>query len=223
MDRNPLRVLDCKEEACGAIADGLPVMEDLICAACRVHYDAVLAALADAGISFSRDPRLVRGLDYYTRTVFETIHPALGARSAICGGGRYDGLVEELGGPATPALGFAVGVEATLLALERLNRTPPLQRRTTDAFIVAVKPEQRPAGFALLRRLRDAGLDADMDYEGRAMKAQMKKADRAAARYAILIGPGEEERGTATVRRLSDRSQEEVAQEDVAERLLQSR
>lgn len=219
MERNPLRILDCKEETCGVIADALPSIEDLVCPACTEHYAAVLTALTDAGISFSRDPRLVRGLDYYTRTVFETIHPALGARSAICGGGRYDGLIEELGGPATPALGFAVGVEATLLALERLERTPPLSERTSDAFVVAVKPEQRPAAFALLQLLRDAGLTADMDYEGRAMKAQMKKAARAAARFAVLLGPGEVERGTATIRNLADRSQEEVLQSEVAGRI----
>ncbi len=219
MERNPLRILDCKEEECGAIADGLPLIEDLVCPACTEHHDAVLTALTASGITFSRDPRLVRGLDYYTRTVFETIHPALGARSAICGGGRYDGLVEELGGPATPALGFAVGVEATLLALSHLERTPPLPVRSTDAFVVAVKPDQRPAAFALLKLLRDAGLSADMDYEGRAMKAQMKKAHRAAARFAVLLGPGEVERGTATIRNLEDRSQEEVLLEEVAGRI----
>ena len=219
MERNPLRILDCKEERCGTIAAELPLIEDLVCGACTDHYAAVLDALTSAGIAFERDPHLVRGLDYYTRTVFETIHPALGARSAICGGGRYDGLVEELGGPATPALGFAVGVEATLLALSRLSKTPALPERVTDAFLVAVKPEQRPAAFALLARLRDAGLRADMDYEGRAMKAQMKKANRAAARYAVLLGPGEVERGTATIRNLSDRSQEEVSQDEVAGKL----
>lgn len=219
MERNPLRILDCKEERCGVIAAELPLIEDLVCEACTTHYDAVLAALGTAGIAFLRDPRLVRGLDYYTRTVFETIHPALGARSAICGGGRYDGLVEEFGGPATPALGFAVGVEATLLALERLDRTPPIPERVTDAWLVAVKPEQRPVAFALLAPLREAGLSVDMDYEGRGMKAQMKKADRAAARYAVILGPGEVERGTATIRHLSDRSQVEVSQDELADRL----
>jgi histidyl-tRNA synthetase len=219
MEKNPLRMLDCKEEACGEIAAGLPLIEDMVCAACTEHYAAVLSALTAAGVAFKKDPGLVRGLDYYTRTVFETVHPALGARSAICGGGRYDGLVEELGGPATPALGFAVGVEATLLALSKLGRTPAIEPSGLDAFLVAVKPDQRPAVFAILTELRDAGLKADMDYEGRGMKAQMKKAARAAARHAIILGPGEVERGTVTIRLLEDGSQEEVAQAELVVRL----
>jgi histidyl-tRNA synthetase len=222
MERNVFRVLDCKNERCGGIARELTPIVDLVDEECRDHYEAVLATLSDCGVAFEHDPILVRGLDYYTRTVFETVHPSLGARSAICGGGRYDGLVEELGGPPTPALGFAIGVEPTLLALEKILGAPEVFSASPDAWVVAVKPESRGAAFALLTRLRDAGLSADMDYEGRGLKAQMKKAGRAGAAYALILGPGEVERGVVTLRAMDTGEQEEVGAERVVER-LQSR
>lgn len=214
LEKNPLRVLDCKQEGCRAVVASLRAVDERVCGPCREHFDAVLAGLAAAEVPFTKDPLLVRGFDYYTRTVFETVHEGLGARSAICGGGRYDGLVEELGGPPTPALGFAVGVEATLLALEVLGRTPPLAPGGIAAYVVAVKDEVRDEAFRLLGELRDAGLAAEMDYEGRGMKAQMKKADRAGARYGLILGPGEVERGVVTLRRMVDGEQTEVARAD---------
>ena len=147
------------------------------------------------------------------------MHGLLGARDAICGGGRYDGLVEELGGPPTPALGFAIGVEGTLLALEKLGTPPAVGTAGFDAYVVTVKPEGRDAAFRLLGRLRDAGLSAEMDYEARGLKAQMKKAGRANAMFALILGPGEIERGTVTLRRMDTGDQEEVPEGAVLDRL----
>jgi len=222
LDRNVLRVLDCKKPGCRALTAGLRPLPEMVCGECRDHFEAVKTGLAGAGIVFETDPFLVRGLDYYTRTVFEAVHPALGAQDSICGGGRYDGLVEELGGPATPAVGFAVGVERTLLALEALEAAPALVVAGPDAWVVPVKPECREDAFALLLSLRDAGLAADMDFEGRGMKSQMKKAGRASARYALLLGPGEIERGVVTLRHMESGEQEEVARDFVAEKLTVS-
>ena len=171
---------------------------------------------------FSEDPYLVRGLDYYTHTVFEAVHPSLGAQDSICGGGRYDGLVSQFGGPETPATGFAVGVERVLIVLDALGVDPTLKKSGLDAYVVAVKPECRPDAFHLLTAIRDSGLAADTDYEGRGMKAQMKKASRAGSRFALILGPGEIERGTVTVRDMATGDQEERALTGLAEYLAQA-
>jgi histidyl-tRNA synthetase len=220
MDRNVLRVLDCKEEGCRETARELDLIEDMVCESCRTHFEQVQTGLTEAGIAFVKDPFLVRGLDYYTRTVFETVHPSLGARDAICGGGRYDGLVEELGGPSMPALGFAIGVEPTILSLAKLDRSPPVTSAPLDAWIVAVRGEIRGDAFKLLTEIRDAGYAADMDFEGRGLKAQMKKAGRAGARFALILGPGEIERGTVTVRALESGEQEELPREKAVGKLV---
>ena len=219
MERNVFRVLDCKAPGCREIARGLPPVEELVSAGSRERFVRVLDALGEAGIVCEREPLLVRGLDYYTHTVFETVHPALGARDAICGGGRYDGLVEEMGGRPTPALGFAVGVEATLLALAKLSASPPLAERRPDFFVVAVDEAGRGAAFRLISDLRDAGLAGDADFEGRSLKAQMKMAARAGARFALVLGPAEIEGGLVGVRDLSTAEQEQIPRAAVAERL----
>jgi histidyl-tRNA synthetase len=147
------------------------------------------------------------------------VHDALGARDAVCGGGRYDGLVEEFGGPPTPALGFAVGVEATLLALSRLGEEWSPPAGGVRAWVAAVKESARPEAFRLLTEVRDAGVAADMDFEGRGLKAQMRKAGRAGASLVLILGPGEVARGTVTLKRMDTGEQEEVPREGVAERL----
>ncbi len=223
MERNVFRVLDCKNPGCREVSRALPPVEDLLSADSRRRYEAVLEALAGEGITFVKDPLLVRGLDYYTHTVFETVHPALGARDAICGGGRYDGLVEDLGGPATPAAGFAVGVESTLLAMQKLGATPNVPERAPDFFVVAVDDSVRGAAFRLLMELRDAGLAGEADFEGRSLKAQMKKAGRLNARHALILGPGEVERGVVTVRILAAGEQTEVPRAEVVGRLRGAR
>jgi histidyl-tRNA synthetase len=222
MDRNVFRVLDCKNEACRAIAAELPLLPDIVGEDSRSRYEAVKGILTDLGVPFSEDPYLVRGLDYYTHTVFEAVHPSLGAQDSICGGGRYDGLVSQFGGPETPATGFAVGVERVLLVLEALGVDVIPERGGLDAYVVAVKPECRPDAFHLMTALRDSGLAADTDYEGRGMKAQMKKAARANSRFALILGPGEVERGTVTVRDLATSEQEERPLIGLAEYLAQA-
>jgi len=204
VDRNVFRVLDCNNEQCRRITSALPPMADLLCPACAEHYALVKEALQRTGVPYQEDPHLVRGLDYYTRTVFEVRHSGLGARDAICGGGRYDGLVELLGGPPTPALGFAIGAEATVLALESERGPAEDSAVRPDVFVVCFEESARGTCFQLVQELRGAGLVADMDYEGRSAKAQMRRAGRAGAALCFLIGQSEIERDEVTIRDMAD-------------------
>jgi len=190
-ERNVFRVLDCKQTRCREVAQAAPPLRDYLDAECRAHFEAVLGLLGDVGLPFVLDDKLVRGFDYYTRTVFEISHPALGARDAVCGGGRYDNLIAELGGPQAGCVGFAVGVVPTLLALKRTQRGSAAPARRLAAFVVAVGEEQRRECFRAVVRLRDAGFPADLDCEGRSLKAQMRAADRSGARFTLVIGPDE--------------------------------
>jgi len=191
-DRNVFRVLDCKNPVCREIARAAPPMRDHLDADCRAHFDAVTALLAQAGLAFKVDDHLVRGFDYYTRTVFELSHSALGARDAVCGGGRYDNLVAELGGPPAGCVGFAVGVVPTLLALQKQNNAQALQPAAgADAYLIAVNDEVRTDIFRMAEKLRAEGIRAEMDYERRSLKAQMRSANKCRARYAIFVGPDE--------------------------------
>jgi histidyl-tRNA synthetase len=167
-------------------------MRDHLDADCRAHFDAVTALLTRAGLEFKVDDHLVRGFDYYTRTVFELSHSALGARDAVCGGGRYDNLVAELGGPPAGCVGFAVGVVPTLLALQKQNNAQALQPAAgADAYLIAVNDEVRTDIFRMAEKLRAEGIRAEMDYERRSLKAQMRSANKCRARYAIFVGPDE--------------------------------
>jgi histidyl-tRNA synthetase len=189
-DRNVFRVLDCKNPTCREIARAAPPMRDHLDADCKAHFDAVTALLTRAGLEFNVDDHLVRGFDYYTRTVFELSHSALGARDAVCGGGRYDNLVAELGGPAAGCVGFAVGVVPTVLALQKLKTDEALPPGA-DAYFIAVNDEVRADIFRMVEKLRAEGIRAEMDYERRSLKAQMRSANKFRARYAIVIGPDE--------------------------------
>ena len=172
-----------------------------------------------AGVSYELDPRLVRGLDYYTRTAFEIAYPPLGAQSAVAGGGRYDGLVEELGGNPTPAVGFAAGLERVLLALEQQNLLPA-QPPAADVFLIALGDAAAKAAFPLLHELRCGGVRALMDYAGRSMKAQMKQANRSGARYAIILGEDELAAHTALVRDMAESAQETCALDHLVEKMI---
>ena len=172
-----------------------------------------------AGVSYELDPRLVRGLDYYTRTAFEIAYPPLGAQSAVAGGGRYDGLVEELGGNPTPAVGFAAGLERVLLALEQQNLLP-VQPPAADVFLIALGDAAAKAAFPLLHELRHGGVRALMDYAGRSMKAQMKQANRSGARYAVILGEDELAAHTALVRDMAESAQETCALDDLVEKMI---
>jgi len=201
---NPLRVLDCKDEACRAVAAEAPKMIDRLCEACREHFDGVLAGLDEEGIKCVVVPTLVRGLDYYTRTAFEFVSLALSqAQATLFGGGRYDGLAEVLGGPATPGVGFGMGLERVLLAIGDESLPPPAAGGL-DCFIVAIGEEPWRWAGPVATRLREAGLRTVRPFGHRSLKAQFRAADRSGARFAVVIGEREQERGQVTVRRLAD-------------------
>ena len=213
-DRSPLRILDCKKDSEKPYMADAPKITDCLCDECSDHFAKLKEHLANAGISFQHDPRLVRGLDYYTKTAFEIKYPPLGAQSAVAGGGRYDGLIEEMGGSPTPAVGFATGLERLLLALESQNLLPE-KNRSVDAYVVALGEAAQSEGFKLLNNLRKAGLSAAMDFAGRSMKAQMKQANKLGARYALILGDDEIAEGVVMLRSMSDSQQEKVALAEV--------
>ena len=213
-DRSPLRILDCKKDSDKPYMADAPKITDCLCDECSDHFARLKEHLANAGISFQHDPRLVRGLDYYTKTAFEIKYPPLGAQSAVAGGGRYDGLIEEMGGNPTPAVGFATGLERLLLALESQNLLPE-KNRSVDAYVVALGEAAQSEGFKLLNNLRKAGLSAAMDFAGRSMKAQVKQANKLGARYALILGDDEIAEGVVMLRSMSDSQQEKVALAEV--------
>lgn len=216
---NPLRVFDCKNETCLSLLAGAPKLVDHLCPACQEHFDQVKQFLDLFNRSYRVDGTLVRGFDYYTRTTFEYECGRLGAQKGIGGGGRYDGLVEEIGGPSMPAVGFGTGMERIILALESAGVEPPAQ--AIDVFLMVLADEARSAAFGALHRLRGRGLKADTDYAGRKPKGQMKQASRLGARYAVIIGEDELAAGAATVRDMSSGEQEQVALAGLEEYLVQ--
>ena len=219
--KNPLRILDCKEEGCRNASVGAPEITDYLCEECHTKFEAVKHYLDALGISYSIDPRLVRGLDYYTNTAFEIQYPPLGAQSAVCGGGRYDGLVEEIGGPATPGIGFAIGLERLLLALEMQNLIPAEEPKK-KVYIAALGEEAVAEGFKIQEELRSLGIVTDMDMQGRSLKGQMKQAGRLQAQFTVIIGSNELEKGTAAVKNMAEGTQEDVPFAEVALRIVDS-
>lgn len=212
---NPLRVLDCKDEACRRVAAGAPKLIDHLCEPCREHFDGVLAGLKDEGIEPVLTPTLVRGLDYYTRTAFEFVGEALSeAQAALFGGGRYDGLAEALGGPHVPGVGYGMGLERVLIAMEDEGVTAPAGRGL-DAFVVTVGAVGGERGREVLRALREAAISTDSAHGERSLKAQFRMADRAGARFAVVIGEREATAGTATLHRMADGHEEEFGLDQV--------
>lgn len=217
-ERSPLRILDCKKDSDKPYMADAPKITDCLCEECAEHFAKLKELLTSAGISFTHDPRLVRGLDYYTKTAFEIKYPPLGAQSAVAGGGRYDGLIEEMGGNPTPAVGFATGLERLLLALESQNLLPE-KNRSVDAYVVALGETAQAEGFKLLNSLRQQGLSAAMDFAGRSMKAQMKQANKLGAKYSVILGEDEIAEGVVMLRSMEDSSQEKVPMNQVAEKI----
>lgn len=217
-ERSPLRILDCKKDSDKPYMADAPKITDCLCEECADHFAKLKELLTSAGISFTHDPRLVRGLDYYTKTAFEIKYPPLGAQSAVAGGGRYDGLIEEMGGNPTPAVGFATGLERLLLALESQNLLPE-KNRSVDAYVVALGEAAQAEGFKLLNSLRQQGLSAAMDFAGRSMKAQMKQANKLGAKYSVILGEDEIAEGVAMLRSMEDSSQAKVPMNQVAEKI----
>ena len=216
LERNPLRVLDCKE--CHEITAGAPDIFDSLCGECSEHFKAVTEGLTRLGIAYSIDKTLVRGLDYYTKTAFEVKSGDLGAQSAVCGGGRYDNLAESIGGGHVPSVGFAAGLDRVILVMSEqgcsFGAEPAL-----DAYVVCPDPSVRLEAMELLYTLRRAGLRADMDYAGRGMKAQMKSAVASGAAAACILGGDEVARGVVALRNLKAAVQEEVPSAEVVDRI----
>lgn len=215
---NPLRVLDDKRPHVRDQLAGAPLVADSLCEPCREHYDEVRAMLADGGVSWEEAPRLVRGLDYYTRTTFEFVHDGLGAQAAVGGGGRYDGLSESIGGPPLPGVGWAVGVDRTVLALEAegVELVPPGRVRV---FAVPLGEAARRELVRLVARLREAGVAADLAYGQRGMKGAMKAADRSGAAHAIVAGDRDLAAGVAQVKDLRTGEQRPVPLDRLVEEL----
>lgn len=213
LDRNPMRILDCKSPVCSAIAKDAPVMLDYLCDDCRAHFDGVKGCLEAAGIDYSIDTRIVRGLDYYTRTVFEFVSDALGSQSTVCGGGRYDGLVDELGGPHLPSLGFGMGLERLMLIMEAKNAKFPTPPRC-ELYLASMGEQAARRCFAIATQLRDGGVSVECDTVGRSLKAQMKYADKIGARYVIVVGDNELESGLARLKDMESGESSEIALDD---------
>lgn len=219
-ERNTLRVLDCKRDTCRELTKDAPIMLEHLCDECDEHFQQVRTYLDDIGIKYTINTRLVRGLDYYTRTVFEFVSPHLGAQDALGGGGRYDGLVETLGGQPTPAVGFAAGMERILLATEAnaVATGPQL-----DAYVATLGDEGRRAGIALAERLRAAGLRVELDYMDRSLKAQMRQANRHGAHVVLIVGDDEAKAGTVQVRHMRTGDERAVDRDKVVEVLAEMR
>jgi histidyl-tRNA synthetase len=217
MRDNPLRLFDSKDPRVAAIMEGAPKLLDALSPASQEHREQVLAALDALGIAYVEDPLLVRGFDYYTQTVFEFRCARLGAQSTIGGGGRYDGLVEQLGGPPTPGIGFGSGVERVTLALEAAEGEPG--EPGLDAYLAVLDGVPRLSFVPLLARLRAAGLSCESDLRGRSLKAMLRHAASLGARHAVIVGPRDHEAGAATVRDMATGEQRQIPLDDLVEAL----
>ncbi len=219
-ETNPLRIFDCKVQADQSIIDSLPHSEDYLCSACRDHFDAVKRGLDGYELAYDVSHRLVRGLDYYTRTTFEIFVRGIGAQNAVLGGGRYDHLVKQLGGPERAGIGFAAGLERLVLAMSADATTST----GVDAFVVAIGDDVRVQAevHMLARNLRRVGLSVQVDHEARSARAQMKRADRVRAARVLIIGEDEVARDTVTVKDMATGHQDVVPRSDVASRLTRT-
>jgi len=218
-DRNPLRVLDCKVPGCREAMQGAPSIIDYLCDDCRAHFATVTDTLSKLGVPFEVDKQLVRGLDYYTRTAFEIQTGALGAQSAVAGGGRYDGLVGALGGPEIPAIGFAIGFDRLA---EIVAATSPVPVRPPQLFIAALGETARAKAFQWAAALGTAGIGVAMEYGEKSLKAQMKQANRQGAGRVLIVGESELEAGKAVLRNMADKSQRELPMDGLVENLIQT-
>jgi len=221
LERNPLRVLDCKNEGCREISEGVPTIIEFLCDECRRHFESVTAYLRALGLAYEIDHRIVRGLDYYTKTVFEVVHSELGAKDVLGGGGRYDGLAEDLGGEHTPGVGFAAGIERAVMVLKAARGESSRETSGTGirVFVVTMGDAARAEGFKLVNALRGLGVASDLDYMGRSLRAQMKHADRCGARKVVILGEEELKAGVATVKDMATGEQTQTALEGLAEAL----
>lgn len=217
-DANPLRMLDCKVPHCRELKVNVPNIIEHLCEECAAHIKSVLHYLDDLGIKYTLDPMLVRGFDYYTKTAFEVVSTSLGAQNALGGGGRYDGLVAEMGGSPTSAVGFGSGIERTLMVIDAQGIEVPDESHPT-VFVATLGVEARDVGVKLLSDLRKAGIASEMDYSGKSLKAQMKAADREQVRLTIIIGDDELSRGVVKIRNMETSEEKEVPADKAVEQI----
>lgn len=217
-EQNPMRMLDCKNPDCKKLLEEAPKLPDYLDEECAEHFDKVKEYLSMLGIEYTLDPNLVRGFDYYTKTAFEFVSSELGAQNAIGGGGRYDNMIAEIGGQPTPAMGFGLGLDRLMLAIDALEIDLPVDASTT-AFFATMGPEAHEAALKLLAQLRQSGISADMDYTGRSLKAQMKIADKLGSKYVIILGEDEVAKQLATLRCMSTSEQKSVPFADLVKEL----
>lgn len=220
LERNPMRILDCKSPVCSSIAKDAPVVLDFLCDECKEHFEGVKAHLNAAGIDFTVNPHIVRGLDYYTKTVFEFVSGDIGAQSTVCGGGRYDGLVKQMGGPEVAALGFGMGIERLMLLLKNQN-TPMPEDTKCDLYIAPMGERAALKATEICTRLRDDGFEAQTDICGRGLKAQMKYADKIGALYSVVLGDNELDNGICNLKCMSTGEIAEIKIEDISKALLE--
>ncbi|MGK7377855.1 histidine--tRNA ligase [Planococcus sp. 1R117A] len=218
LEKNPLRILDCKVDRNHPLMATAPSLADYLNEESQQYFDQVKMYLDELGIEYVVDPNLVRGLDYYNHTAFEIMSDAegFGAITTLCGGGRYNGLVEDLGGPESPGIGFAMSIERLLLALE-MEKVEIGQSQNLEVYVIAMDDASKKKAFSIIQELRSTGISADMDYTGRKLKAQMKSADRKGASYVIVIGETEMESGQVALKEMATGEQQQVSFADIAE------
>ncbi len=213
-EKNPLRILDCKEEGCKAITAGAPAILDYLCDGCRAHHESVCSQLTKLGIDFEVNPHIVRGLDYYTRTVFEFISSDIGAQGTVSGGGRYNDLIEDVGGKPCPAVGFGMGLERLILTMEALGLSFG-EENVPDVYIAPLCDEAKDEAMLIADKLRHAGISCDTDIIGRSFKAQLKYVNKTGAKYMIVIGTDEIATGNYQVKNMLSGNAEQVGRDDL--------
>lgn len=213
LEKNPMRILDCKSPVCSKIAQGAPKITDYLCDECKEHFASVQKYLDAAGVEYTINPTIVRGLDYYTKTVFEFVTDFIGAQGTVCGGGRYDGLIEELGGKHLPSLGFAMGIERLLMLMDKQGIEIP-KPSTCDLYVAVMGEKASLKSFEIIKAVRSCGLIAETDVVGRGLRAQMKYADKIGAKFSMVLGDNEIEQGKAVIKNMSSGEQTEMVLDD---------
>lgn len=213
LEKNPMRILDCKSPVCSKIAQGAPKITDYLCDECKEHFASVQKYLDAAGVEYTVNPTIVRGLDYYTKTVFEFVTDFIGAQGTVCGGGRYDGLIEELGGKHLPSFGFAMGIERLLMLMDKQGIEIP-KPSTCDLYVAVMGESASLKSFEIIKAVRSCGLIAETDVVGRGLRAQMKYADKIGAKFSMVLGDNEIEQGKAVIKNMSSGEQTEIVLDD---------
>ena len=214
-EKNPLRILDCKDENCKKITADAPKVLDFLCDECKTHFEGLKAGLNAVGIEYSVNPQIVRGLDYYTKTVFEFVSNAIGAQGTVCGGGRYDRLVEEVGGKPTPAVGFGMGLERLLIVLESQGLLEKAPKENVDYYLASIGENALNFTLKLANKLRQKGKSVEFDLMSKSVKAQMKYANKIEAKYVIVVGDDEILSGKVRVKDMASGNEEEIEIKDL--------